>query len=211
MIDTFNREYFEWLCKIVGGFDTHYFLLKRLFSREFYYINEKDSNRAYDGVQLRNVYSDQLGYWDYCMQIVNGVRVDADVGEMCTVLEMLVALAIRCEHDIMNNPDKGDRTKLWFWKMLENLDIAKYDNDNWDQQAYDEVNHKIDILLDRTYKRNGQGGLFPINAKYHKDQRKVEIWYQMNTWLNENYFSEMNFQRYSNNRKEINDGTCMTF
>lgn len=193
MNNLFNKDYFEWLCNIVGGFETHYFLLKRLFSREFYYEIAKDGNRAFDGIQLREIYNNQLGYLDFAMQIVNGVRVDANIDGVCTVLEMLVALSIRCEHDIMYDPDEGDRTKLWFWTMLENLDIAKYDNESWNQEAFDDVNHKIDILLDRTYKRNGQGGLFPLNSKHTKDQRKTELWYQMNTWLIENYSLDIDF------------------
>ena len=41
-------------------------------------------------------------------------------------------------------------------------------------------------MLAREYSDNGHGGLFPLkNPK--KDQRKVEIWYQMTEYINENY------------------------
>ena len=190
MTDIVNKDYFEWLCNIVGGYSTHYFLLKRLFAREFYYIVDRDGNRAYDGTKLRSVFNKQLGYLDWAVQIVNGVQVDANLDTCCTVLEMLVGLALRCELDIMNDPEKGDRTKLWFWSMLDNLDISKYDDSSWDQEARDDVDHKIDIFVERRYKRNGVGGLFPLSGKRIRDQRKVDIWYQLNYWLNENYSLE---------------------
>ena len=34
----------------------------------------------------------------------------------CSVLEMMIALAIRCEEHIMDDPDVGNRTGQWFWK-----------------------------------------------------------------------------------------------
>ena len=46
--------------------------------------------------------------------------------------------------------------------------------------------------VERRYKRSGEGGLFPLkNAA--KDQRKVEIWYQLSSYLLENYVDNEDF------------------
>ena len=45
----------------------------------------------------------------------------------------------------------------------------------------------LNKIIDRGYSRRGVGGLFPL--KYSKnDQRKVELWYQMHSYLIENYY-----------------------
>jgi hypothetical protein len=48
------------------------------------------------------------------------------------------------------------------------------------------VNQILTNLVERTYQKNGKGGLFPLKQPA-KDQRRVEIWYQMAAYLNENY------------------------
>ena len=59
-------------------------------------------------------------------------------------------------------------------------------DDNWDEESSEKVDYYVDKLLGRDYFRDGFGGLFPLkHAK--KDQRKVEIWYQLQNWLMENY------------------------
>ena len=37
----------------------------------------------------------------------------------------------------------------------------------------------------RMFSRDGSGGLFPLR-RFDRDQRSVEIWYQMQAWLMEN-------------------------
>ena len=39
----------------------------------------------------------------------------------CSVLEMMVALAICCEETYMDNPNIGNRTGQWFWNMVKNI------------------------------------------------------------------------------------------
>ena len=40
---------------------------------------------------------------------------------------MMIALAIRCEEHIMDDPDAGDRTGQWFWSMLVSLGLGSMD------------------------------------------------------------------------------------
>ena len=80
----------------------------------------------------------------------------------------------------MDNPDTGNRMGQWFWDMIENLGLESMDNSQFNAAYTDDV---IFRFMERKYKRNGEGGLFTINhCKY--DMRNVEIWYQLNWYLN---------------------------
>lgn len=174
-----KKEYFEWMCNKV--YDKKYCknksyqkLLTLLNKIEFYCIIPMDVNRADDGISLRYRFAYDNGY-DYSM-------IDLYFGDSpCSVLEMMVALATRCEEDIMSNTELDTSVGTWFWKMIINLDLYSVTDDDFDESY---VNYRIDILLNREYERNGEGGLFTV--KYaRKDLRIVEIWYQMNWYLDE--------------------------
>lgn len=168
--------YFEWLCqKIKDPNDdkSYEMLLSFLHSEPFVPIMEMDKNRLYDGIDLRY----RFGYEaDLDPEYVREV-IDTNP---CSVLEMMVALSIRIEEHIMSNEDVGDRTYKWFWTMIESLGMAReYDglfNLYFCQNA-------LDRLMDRTYKSNGKGGLVTIPG-CPEDLREVEIWYQIQMYLN---------------------------
>lgn len=167
-----NEElYLEWLYDIVCGdlFSdsiSYERLLSYLGHREFTVIIPNDINRAKDGVDLRLRY-----------HLVTGNYTNND--KPCSVLEMMIALAIRCEETIMDNPAYGDRTAQWFWSMIKNLGLFSMTDDRFDVIRISSI---IDRFLDREYEPNGEGGLFRIpNCEY--DLRKVEIWYQLCWYL----------------------------
>lgn len=137
---------------------------------EFRYSIPRDKNRAHDGIALRDRFAYFNGYEDLTNVLVGP----------CTVLEMILALAIRCEETIMDNPEIGDRTAQWFWGMITNLGLGSMYNDRYDKQYVDFV---INRFLDREYASDGTGGLFTVRD-CRKDLRKVEIWYQLNWYLN---------------------------
>lgn len=164
--------YFEWLCRKVCKTTTkinrYSQLLETLHSIEFIYYIPMDANRLRDGEDLRYRFARRFGV------------EPTFLSDSCSVLEMLVALAIRCEEQIMDDPEKGNRTSIWFWEMIENLGLHHMTNDNYNEQVVRDV---IDCLLERRYDPDGTGGLFTINnCRY--DLRKVEIWYQMCWYLN---------------------------
>lgn len=173
MTDSTGYDYYYYLLDRAGVTDddaeNYSYLFTELYNREFVWIIEKDENRALDGMNLRDQYTDDTGGF-----------VDPDM--YCSMLEMMVALAIRCENDIMGEPDE-DRTNEWFWSMLTNLGLHRFDNKNWDRKK---VNKLLDRLISRQYDASGNGGLFPLTNPM-SDQRDVEIWYQMSSWLNERY------------------------
>lgn len=169
--DDVNNAYFEWIFNLVCGSrfgrgPSYRKLLMHLHNTEFIFTLSRDGNRADDGVNLRYRFS-----FDY-----DGVEnADDYISGPCSVLEMMVALAIRCEENIMDDPGVGDRTGQWFWGMIANLGLSAMDDIRFDKAL---VNDILDKFLNREYEADGRGGLFRIK---HCDQdlRKVEIWYQL--------------------------------
>lgn len=94
------------------------------------------------------------------------------------MLELFIGLSRRLSFQADGEP------RAWFWQLMENLDLERF-NDNT-QIPEEEVRKILDEVTGRTYKRNGAGGLFPLK-KAHKDQRDVELWYQLNAYLLEKY------------------------
>ena len=114
---------------------------------------------------------------------ISKFKGDASIDETpCSVLEMMIGLALRCEIEIMGEPGK-DTTYKWFWLMVENLDLMRCSDDNF---SGDYVKQQVKIMLDRGYRRNGFGGLFPVRMT-RTDQRNLEIWAQMCGYLSENF------------------------
>jgi hypothetical protein len=149
-------------------------LLSYLHSVDFDYTIPMDGNRAEDGVDLRY----RFGYeYDYDGPIIANYLDDRP----CSVLEMLVALAIRCEEHIMDDPDIGNRTGKWFWDMIMNLGLHAMDDTRFDKIYVEGIVYRF---LDREYGRNGEGGLFTI-PNCRRDLRTVEIWYQMCWYLDD--------------------------
>ena len=173
-----KQQYFDWICNVVTDNHTNNTdynkLLNYLFRKEFDYVIPMDSNRLEDGINLRYRY----GRIKWYSQIEIANLID---NTPCAILEMMAALAIRCEESIMCDADMGDRTSEWFWAMIRSLGLEHmYDgcfNENF-------CNLIIRKFLNREYCPNGKGGLFTVkNPK--KDMRSIDIWYQMNMYLNE--------------------------
>ena len=170
-----QKEYFDWMCALVRRRGISYRkLMKKLHETEFYYTIPLDGNREEDGVDLRYRFAQEEGYRDF-------VVANCLDNYPCSVLEMMIALAIRCEETIMSDPDVGNRTGKWFWEMVESLGLSDMTDRNFDLDYVDRV---VKRFLDRKYKRNGEGGLFTLKH-CRQDLRQVEIWYQMCWYLNE--------------------------
>lgn len=172
-IDALKQEYFDWMCSMVGADDSHIHLLNRLNQVPFSYTIPMDANRESDGFDLRYLFACAK---DYPHPMVAHI-LDCSP---CSVLEMMVALAHRCESQFMSDPEIGDRTSQWFWGMICSLGLDEATDDNYDEQFVDTV---LDRFLNREYERDGKGGLFTIKGTT-EDLRQVEIWYQMCWYLN---------------------------
>jgi hypothetical protein len=169
-------DYFLWLCDLIeGGSDyKHREFLNYLHQKEFYPNLPNDDNRAEDGKKLREEYFYGILEEDYPVW-----------GTPCTMLEMLIALSQKIEF-ILSDDDMGDRTSKWFWEMIDNLGLEKFsDNDPNILSKTHRNNVILDIFHRRAYRRNGEGGLFPLKRHPIVDQRNVEIWYQMQSYIQE--------------------------
>ena len=172
-----NEDYFEWLYEGMCGNRyskniSYRKLLEHLHNTNFRYTISNDKNRASDGIDLRYSFALSQGCEDERELITDYLKGP------CSVFEMMVALAQRCE-SVMDDPRIGDRTGQWFWGMINNLGLGGMNDNRYDEQYVDDV---INTFLDREYKSNGKGGLFTIrNCEY--DLREVEIWYQLCWYL----------------------------
>lgn len=160
-----GNEYFEWLCDIVCGKIyskqvSFRKLLRFLYNTEFVYSIPRDRNRAEDGIGLRKRFG------------------ESEMSGPCSVLEMMVALSMRCEN-IMDDPLIGNRVGQWFWGMIMSLGLGSMTDERFD---YEFVDDTITIFLDRDYEPNGKGGLFTIED-CEDDLRDVEIWVQLCWYL----------------------------
>lgn len=182
-----NREkledlYFEWICTLVMNESdriAYRKLLIALHTKIFTYTMPLDENRLYDAIELRHRFVDILNP-------ITGPALDLtsewlEQSVSCSVLEMMTALALRCEETIMTDNDIGDRTSLWFTTMINNLGLTSMTNERFDRTKVDYI---LDRFLNREYEPNGIGGLFVLK-RHPNDLREVEIWYQAMWYLAE--------------------------
>lgn len=167
-----DELYFQWLYGQVGSVEdnipshTYWRMLKQLYKKEFVWIIQNDDNRALDGKDLRREFIDR--------EAVR--RVDPAWMRLgCSMFELLIGLSRRLSFEGGGEPDS------WFWTLIANLGLEVYpDNRYLPEDVVDEILNRV---IFRTYDRRGCGGLFPLNSKVVSDQRKVELWYQLNTYL----------------------------
>jgi len=172
-----HDEYFNYLCSIVKKRKKYEKLLRMLHSIWFYALIPYDDNREMDGIQLRESFIEERG-----LQALSLFDLENHQEQKCTVLEMLIALAQRLEFETaLSKWEKS--TAEWFWILINNLGLDTFTDENFDMEA---VQEKVQIFLDRKYKKNGEGGLFPLRYP-RRDQRTVELWYQMSDYILENY------------------------
>lgn len=162
--------YFQFLINKVKAQDPT--LCWKLYTTEYIYRPElfSDANRASDGMELRYEFTVYAG------EGVNNVASDEALeglyAQPCSVLEMLVALAIRIDTDITGEPGV-DNAWVWFQLMIENLGL--------NMMNADYVLHRF---LNREYDEAGNGGLFPLHFPC-RDQRTIGIWEQLSDYISE--------------------------
>ena len=175
-----ENDYFEWLCQKVTNDDSvtrglYRKLLMELHTIKFVYSVPLDRNRAADGVGLRDRFALEITHNDFTKieEITSNIIGD------CSVLEMMVALVLRCEETIMDDTRFGNRTEYWFWRMINNMHLSEFTDSKHDRS---EIRRRVDIMLYRNYTPDGDGGLFFIPG-IRGDLRKIEIWSQMLWYL----------------------------
>lgn len=172
--DRIKSDYFEWMYDLVGGgryspSTSFRQLLTFLHEVEFTYFVPHDENRADDGINLR---------YRYCYDH-NCEDLEVYLDGPCSVLEMMIALVLRCE-EFMDDPSKGDRTSQWFWTMIHSMGLSSMTDTNFNEWL---VSDAVGRLLNRDYDRDGAGGLFHVRG-WDRDMRRMEIWQQLLAYLN---------------------------
>lgn len=156
--------YFKWLILQINirNSRTYIDVCDRLHNTEFVWIVPNDNNRVQDGVDLRNEFSQNK-------------MLMADKGG--SVLEVLIGLSRRVAFVA------GGVAEDWAWQLMENLELNKVPDPFTDDKA-NKVEDILETLIWRTYKRDGQGGFFPL-LEPKENQTQIEIWYQMNAYVQE--------------------------
>lgn len=165
-------EYIHWVLKDKLGLTDkeckdNRNLISVLAEVEFVPRHPMDENRAKDGIELRSDFEYETGEY-----------LDKGSGLMssCTFFEMIAALAIRCENQMMRNTSLGNRTSKWFFEFLSNLDIL----------GCDDVEYIVDSC---ELFMEGRKDMFPLKNRRIK-QSNEQIWKQLTAYINENYLDE---------------------
>lgn len=147
--------------------------MNTLHSTPFFWSVPNDDNRAFEGKELRCKFCEERNiFYD-----------PEQYDTAASMLELIIALAYRCEY-IMTDNGLNMSMKDWFWKILSNIGLDECTDMDYEESNVVKI---LDRIIDRSYLKNGKGGLFPLKRP-KEDQRKVEIWYQMNAYLLENYY-----------------------
>jgi len=203
-----RNEYFLWILDIMDmcgmpgqrGVTPEYasfsyFLLgHHLHKIVFKPMKELDNNRVEDVMpMLRGWFTRTRGNEYACEHIMN---------QPVSSLEVLAALALRIDRDIMYHPELSPRHELWFWIMLENLGFTTFSDEAWSIGSCDYVTSTIRMVS--TYEIDSMGctgfgnGLFPLDdlqssvEAFSDDGFCVEspscdIWHIAQIYLKHNY------------------------
>lgn len=160
-----DYKYFEWLVsqvRIPNG-KTYNDVFEIMHNTEFVWTVPNDDNRVHDGKDLRYEFGES-----------QSIKLKLDG---VSVLEVLIGLSRRTAFTGGGEPEE------WAWRLLKNLRLRKC-SDPLNLENRRRVEDILDALIWRTYRPDGLGGFFPLKHAM-EDQTQVEIWYQMNTYINE--------------------------
>lgn len=169
--------YYEWMLDKIGGARkdgrSYKMMLSCLRDAEYTYIVPMDANRYEDGIDLRYRFAYEKG--------LNQAEVlDADLYP-CSIFEMLLAIALRVEDNIMSDTEYGNRTSIWFWEFIRNLGLLQADDIHFDNGYVSSV---LRGFLNREYEADGHGSIVRISDP-RKDCRPAELWMQVMWYFNE--------------------------
>ena len=171
-MDSYIEDYLAWLREMVRLDEPQYDELAQvLWSTDFHYSVRGDDNRAADGVALRKEYDETYGH--NCTKLAS---------KPCSVLEFLIALAKRMDYATFDYT-VGPRVYKWFWDMLRNLGIGEY---RCKKPKIRGISTVLENFMTRNYDENGTGNIFSLR-KTVPEFEKIEFWYQMNAYLDENW------------------------
>lgn len=130
-----------------------------------------DENRGRDGESQRYYFFKSVG--------VKGGAFEYP----CSVLEMLIAFAKRFGTDWLgyDEEDMGEHYDRVFWLFIHNLGLDNYNDEYFFEDEVDEI---LYIWMERKYKNDGNGSIFPLN-KPVKMYNKLEMYKQIFEYMNQ--------------------------
>jgi hypothetical protein len=181
MPDPIQDVYVKWLCReVLGGtlgrplypyMNVCAYMHKITFKDDV----PNDDNRSAEGVSLRDEFLSGMG-----RHLAPTLPWRRFLTMECTLLEMLVGMARRCNFQVDTLT-----VQEWFFKFLENLSIAKYEDTGFTPADRIRLSKRLNPFNNRTYSPSGAGSIFPLKRP-HTDMRKLELWYQMSAYIVEN-------------------------
>ena len=176
-----DELYLEWLYSQVAQVSvrnqarSYWRLLNILYKTEFVWLVANDDNRMEDGRDLRREFVE-----DYDID-----HPDDDWMHIgCSMLEMFIGLSRRLSFE---DEEEHDTTVDWFWHLMANIGLRVFtDHELCDDQQEAYVSYILEEVIWRNYQSNGRGGLFPLRNP-QEDQREVELWYQLSSYLMEGH------------------------
>ena len=178
ILSTFDKTlYYAWMTEKafpdINKRNSYSKLLDALLHYDFQFDIPMDENRFYDGISLRYRFGSEVGFEP------EDIRRYIDDCP-CTMLELMVSLSIKMEEQ-MSNPEKGDRTSVWFYEMLYSLGLLSLTDDHYIDTEFlismEKFKHHDQDLF-------GHGGLFTLRHPF-PNIRETEIWIQMQTYIRE--------------------------
>lgn len=182
-----SELYLVWLINLINA-DNYkgksYIKLCSLLNKvPFEPVIKLDENRLSD-VQslLRETYIQSQSDW---YRLTNDDIMELPIWPV-SFLELIISLAMRIDLDFMREINGIDNTRIYFWVLVRNLGILEFDDEHWGEDAIISVVNRLNIVQERKYDFNGNGGLFPLeNAEM--DQRNVQIWNQLCQFVNQRF------------------------
>lgn len=175
--EALDQRYLNWLAgqiarvKTRARARTHQCLFEQLHETIFVAIVSHDENRIADSRDLR---------YEFLSEHEDEQGDPAWMRSPCTMMELLVILSRQLAFEMDESPVP------WFWHLVEVLDLEQFNDRVYDKQAREVIDSTLDRVIWRTYEPNGHGGLFPLRRSAD-DQRDVELWYQLNAYLIEQF------------------------
>lgn len=160
---------------LIKEFKHYHKLFDVLHNVDFRYEIARDENREADGLSLRDGFP--------ITSFADRDKVNEFYGQYASVFEVLLALAIRVDAEYIGDPME-EHPEKFFMEMIKNLELDQFK----DPYCIGDKPFKIlDDWMDRRFEKNGDGSPFPVYHD-HRDQRKIEIWDQMISYINETYY-----------------------
>jgi len=171
------EDYLRWLEPQIrgsGGRSLPEWVLRLMADKEFVWLVGigNDDNRAADGLDLRA---------EFCHDRHIPLNSLSSLGP-ASFLEVLIGLSRRLSF-MTSGSASG-----WAWQLVDNLELHKI-SDPETRRKRKRAEDILDACIWRTYRPDGYGGFFPLAYPDDdkEDQTKVELWYQMAAYIDEQH------------------------